>query len=288
MRKIPFCKMHGLGNCYIYINQFEVILKEGELSSLAKSMADLHLGIGSDGMILIGPSQRADIRMRIFNADGSEGKNCGNGLRCVARYVYDHGIVQQRNMTIETGGGMMKATLHVHGDAVEGVTVNLGKAHLKKKEIPMLGDPESYTIAEPFIFQVNGVPYTLPLTTVSLGSAHAVFIVDDVKAIPMSTWGPILERHPAFPDRVNVEFIQIIKPNEILFRVWERGTGITMACGTGATASVIAGILNDKVAKYEPVTVHLEGGDLQIEWTREDELLMTGPAEYICTGDFLI
>lgn len=278
---MKFTKMHGLGNSYIYVNLFEEELREEELSHLAVRVSDRNTGIGSDGMILIGPSERADFRMRIFNQDGSEGKNCGNGLRCVAKYVYERGLTRRTHFTIETLGGLVEAQLHVNDqDRVEAVTVDMGEPRLRKKDLPMLGEADAPVLGERI--EVDGQPFEI--TGVSMGNPHAIIFTDDVEAVDVAQIGPQIERHPLFPERINVEFIQVVSPQEIIFRVWERGSGITQACGTGACAAVVAGVLNGLLERK--VRVHLLGGDLQIEWRENGRVYMTGPAAFICDGVF--
>lgn len=279
---MKFTKMHGLGNNYIYVNLFEETLREEELSDLAQKVSNVNTGIGSDGMILIAPSEKADFKMRIFNQDGSEGKNCGNGLRCVAKFVYERGLTNKKEFMIETLGGFVEAKLHVNQEnLVELITVDMGEPRLRKKEIPMVGDPDAQTIMEPL--EVEGRIYEI--TAVSMGNPHGVIFVEDVDQVNVAHVGPVLENHPLFPERVNVEFIQVVSPDEIIFRVWERGSGITQACGTGACAAVVAGILNHKLNRK--VLVHLLGGDLEIEWKESDgKVYMTGPAAFICDGVF--
>ncbi|GAX88615.1 diaminopimelate epimerase [Effusibacillus lacus] len=279
MTGLKFTKMHGLGNNYIYVNLFEERLREEELADLAVRVSNVNTGIGSDGMILIGPSERADFRMRVFNNDGSEAKNCGNGLRMVAKYVYDRGLTDKDQFQIETLGGLVEAKIQTGSDGkVEEVTVDMGPPRLLKKDLPMLGDPESKTISE--TIDVDGVPYTI--TAVSMGNPHAVIFVDDITQVDVAAVGPAIEFHPLFPERVNVEFIQVVGRGEIIFRVWERGSGITQACGTGACAAAVAGILNARLDRK--VLVHLLGGDLVIEWKEDGHVYMTGPAEYVCDG----
>lgn len=278
---LRFTKMHGLGNNYIYINLFQESLPEQQLSQLAVRVSNVNTGIGADGMILIGPSDRADFRMRVFNNDGSEAKNCGNGLRCVAKYVFDRGLTDKRDFTIETLGGIVEARLHIENNTTKSVTVDMGIPRFLKKELPMQGDPESQTVLEPL--NIYGTSYTV--TAVSMGNPHAVIFVDDVQQIDVSGTGPLIEQHPLFPERVNVEFIEVVKRDEIIFRVWERGSGITQACGTGACAAAVAGIITGQLDRK--VVVHLLGGDLAIEWNEVDgRVYMTGPAEFICDGVF--
>jgi diaminopimelate epimerase len=280
-RRIKFTKMHGLGNNYIFVDLFEETLREEELGDLAVRAADVHTGIGADGLILIGPSERADFRMRIFNADGSEGKNCGNGLRCVAKYVVERGLTDRHRFTIETLGGIVRVDAHVDAAGrVPQVTVDMGEPRLRKRDLPMLGDPDSETIDE--AVNIGGATYRL--TGVSMGNPHAVLFVPDAAAAPVAEVGPLIERSPLFPERVNVEFISVRSETEIDFRVWERGSGITQACGTGACAAVVAGVLNGRLKRGEPVTVHLAGGDLVIVWKEDGRVLMTGPAETTADG----
>ncbi|KPB04718.1 diaminopimelate epimerase [Bacillus sp. CHD6a] len=282
MRSFQFTKMHGLGNNYIYVNMFEEKLEEDELSSLAIRVANIHTGIGSDGMILICPSEKAPVKMRIFNNDGSEGKNCGNGLRCVAKYAYEHGIVQTETFKIETLSGLVEAEVELAGGQVTSVTVDMGEPKLHTKEIPILVDEKEALVAEPFT--VDGETYKI--TTVSMGNPHVIFYVDDIKDAPLTTLGPVVEKDPRFPEGVNVEFVEVVAEDELHFRVWERGSGITQACGTGACAAVVASVLNEKTARGIETVVHLAGGDLYITWTNEGSVKMRGPAEVICTGTF--
>ncbi len=280
---MKFTKMHGIGNSYVFVNLFEESLPERRVSSLAQRVADVHTGIGSDGLILIGPSDRADFCMRIFNADGSEGKNCGNGLRCLAKYVYERKLTDKKRFTVETLGGIVSVDVHPdEGRTVFSVTVDMGAPHLRKQEVPMVGDPDSYTIDERV--NIDGQPYWL--TVVSMGNPHAVLFVPDVDAVPVSTIGPLIERAPLFPERINVEFVQVKNRKEIDCRVWERGSGVTQACGTGACAAVVAGVLNGHLDRHVPVTVHLMGGDLEIVWAADSRVYMKGPAHTIADGKF--
>ncbi|MEB1809154.1 MAG: diaminopimelate epimerase [Bacillaceae bacterium] len=280
---MKFTKMHGLGNSYIYVDMFQEQLTEEELPQLAVEVADKNTGIGSDGMILVCPSEAAPVKMRVFNNDGSEAKNCGNGLRCVAKFAYEQGYVKDTTFQIETLGGLVEATVHLKGELVEEVTVNMGQPRLARKDLPMVGDPEGQVIAEPI--ERNG--HSLEMTAVSMGNPHAVFFVDQIAAAPVETLGPVLEKDEIFPEWVNVEFVEAVNETELHFRVWERGSGITQACGTGACAAVVAAVLNDKVKKGDEVTVHLLGGDLKITWTTDGDVLMTGAAETICTGEYI-
>jgi diaminopimelate epimerase len=280
MKRFSFTKMHGLGNSYIYVNMFEEHILEELLSSLAVKVSNVNTGIGADGMILICPSDVAPVKMRIFNNDGSEGKNCGNGLRCVAKYAYEHKLVNETSFFIETLSGLVKAEVFVENDVVTKVTVDMGRPRLKRSEIPMTGEEAEQVVAEKVEFQ--GELYEM--TGVSMGNPHAVFYVDDINQAPVTTLGPIVEKDARFPEGINVEFVEVVNDHELHFRVWERGSGVTQACGTGACAAVVASVLNGKTARNKETVVHLAGGDLYITWTDEGNVLMTGPAETICTG----
>lgn len=282
MRSFQFTKMHGLGNNYIYVNMFEEALREEDLSSIAIQAANIHTGIGSDGLILICPSDVAPVKMRIFNNDGSEGKNCGNGLRCVAKYAYEHGLVKEETFEIETLSGLVEAKVEPQDGKVHIVTVDMGAPRLATEDIPIVVDKKEQLVNEPF--QVGGETYHI--TTVSMGNPHVIFYLDDINDAPLTTLGPIVEKDPRFPEGVNVEFVEVAAKDELHFRVWERGSGITQACGTGACAAVVASVLNDKTDRNIETTVHLAGGDLFITWTTEGSVKMRGPAETICTGTY--
>ncbi len=279
-----FTKMHGLGNSYIYVDLFEESLEEKHLPSLAQAVADKNTGIGSDGLILIGPSKTEDIQMRIFNADGSEAKNCGNGIRCAVKLAYEKNIVSATTVSVETLGGKVTALLEVDPSAgvVTNVTVDMGEPRLLKGELPMKGEPDSRTVEEPVL--VRGE--TFLVTTVSMGNPHAVLFEKDIADAPVTTAGPILETHDMFPERANIEFVQMITENEMNFRVWERGSGVTQACGTGACAAVAAAVLTGRSQMGIEVIVHLEGGDLRIRWAEDGKVWMKGPAETICSGTY--
>ncbi|MGM8216780.1 diaminopimelate epimerase [Bacillaceae bacterium W0354] len=287
MMRLPFIKMHGLGNSYIYIDGFKTQLREDMLSPLARKVSDQNFGIGSDGLIIMLPSEKADVRMRIFNKDGSEAMNCGNGLRCVAKLAFDEGYVKKRQFSIEAKSGVVQAEVHLNNDDfVEEVTVNMGPPILKRKEIPMIttdGHPDDHVVNETFV--VNDNKYYI--TAVSMGNPHVIFFVKDIKEAPVETLGSIVTNDPRFPEGVNVEFVEVIRYNEINFRVWERGSGVTQACGTGASAAVVAGVLNDFVARNEEIIVHLDGGDLTIKWSNDD-VLMRGPAEKVVQGTYFL
>ncbi|WP_252315297.1 diaminopimelate epimerase [Sinobaca sp. H24] len=280
---MKFTKMHGLGNSYIYIDLFEEELEERSLSELAVYVSDKHRGIGADGLILIEPSRTEDARMRIFNADGSEAMTCGNGLRCTAKYVFEKKYVDNERFTIETKGGTVKATVHPdHSKSiVDMVTIDMGRPRLQKKQIPMLsGDPEKEAVGE--LLEAGGTSFEV--TALSMGNPHAVLFVDDTKEAPVHTLGPVLEKHEFFPERANIEFVHVLSETEMDFRVWERGSGETQACGTGACAAVAAAVLNGKIQKNKEITVHLPGGDLFITWHQDGHITMNGAAETICEG----
>ena len=280
MKNITFTKMHGLGNCYVYVNSYDHSFDEHSLPALSRKVSNVNTGIGSDGLILISPSQVADVKMRIFNKDGSEAQNCGNGLRCVAKYAFEHGFVKNKAMTIETLSGIVHAQIEQNTHLESYVTVNMGKPRLTKKEIPMRGSPDAHTIAEQF--HVDG--QELSLTTVSMGNPHAVFFVPPDQLDFYLTFGPQIEKSHHFPEGVNVEFVSMESPESIHCRVWERGSGVTQACGTGACAVGVAAVLNGYSKKGTKLTIHLAGGDLGVCWNEDGDVLMTGPATVIAFG----
>ncbi|NTU27174.1 diaminopimelate epimerase [Bacillus tequilensis] len=284
MNSFRFTKMHGLGNSYIYVNQFEEQLPEEKLSEIAIQVSSVYTGIGSDGMILICPSDKAPVKMRIFNNDGSEGKNCGNGLRCVAKYAYEHKLVEETSFLIETLSGLVKAEVQTENGKVNVVTVDMGEPRLTKAELPMLGGGKEHTINETMTFgeaELTG-------TAVSMGNPHIVFPIADIEQAPLTTLGPVIEKDPRFPEGINVEFVEIVNEHELHFRVWERGSGITQACGTGACAAAVASVLNGISKRNQDITVHLAGGDLVINWKDTGHVMMTGPAETVCEGVYFL
>ncbi len=275
---MKFTKMQGAGNDYVYLNGFEERVENPE--KLAVRVSNRNFGIGSDGLILILPSERADVRMRMFNADGSESEMCGNGIRCVAKYAYDHGLVTKREITAETGAGIL--TLQLFTDSrnnVEKVRVNMGAPRLSRPEIPMQGSGEERVVAEP----LNILHTTFSITCVSMGNPHCIIFVDDVENIQVAKYGPLIENHELFPRRTNVEFVHVISPTEVRQRTWERGAGETLACGTGASAVCVAGVLNGGTGKK--ILNHLSGGDLELEWAADGNVYMTGPAVEVFTGE---
>lgn len=274
-----FTKMHGLGNDYIYVDCFEEAVKDP--SGLAIRISDRHFGAGSDGLVLIQPSDLADVRMRIFNPDGSEAQICGNALRCVAKYLVDRGRTPGP-LTIETLAGIRKAEVTRSGsDGVKEVRVDMGEPRWLRKEIPMTGgDPEGRALEELLEIPGGGA---YPFTVVSMGNPHAVLFVPDTVQAPVTTLGPQVEHHPAFPARTNVEFVQVLDRERVKMRVWERGTGETLACGSGACATAVASIATGRTGRR--VEVQLAAGSLHIDWdARDNHVYMTGPAEEVFQG----
>jgi diaminopimelate epimerase len=284
-----FVKMHGIGNDYVYVDAFNQSIPNPE--TLASRVADRHFGIGGDGLILVAPptdtakKQGATVRMRMFNADGSEAEMCGNGIRCVAKFAYDRKLSTQNPMKIETGNGVLSLALKTDNGKVTAVTVNMGPPILDLPKIPVdtqwLGATDNVRV-----FQIPvGTTLGMPATFVSMGNPHAVIFVEDVAAIDLNRIGPTLERHKAFPKRINVHFVQVHSRTEITMRTWERGSGITLACGTGAAAVCVAGVLTNKTDRT--LLTHLPGGDLTFEWKESDDCVyMTGPATEVFTGEW--
>lgn len=273
---MKFTKMHGLGNDYVYVNCFEE--KIDNPPAVARFVSDRHFGIGSDGLIMINPSKTADFEMEMYNADGSRGEMCGNGIRCVAKYVYDYGLTDKTQISVETLGGIKYLDLTVEDGKVSLVKVDMGKPKLEADLIPIISEREQ-VIDEPI--EVDGKEYHM--TGVSMGNPHAVIYVDDVKGLDLEKIGPKFENHERFPKRINTEFVHCIDRQTVEMRVWERGSGETLACGTGACAVAVSSILNSLTDTQ--VTVKLLGGDLQIEWDREkDRVFMTGPATVVFDG----
>lgn len=274
-----FTKMHGLGNDYVYVDCVNGPPVK-DPASVAIKVSDRHFGIGGDGLILICPSEVADARMRMFNADGSESEMCGNGLRCVAKYVFDHGIAKKPTLKLETGRGVLTVDLEVKDGKAERVRVNMGTPILKSADIPttLPGDPPVNAS-----FTANGQSYTG--TCVSMGNPHVTIYVDDVKAVPLESVGPGIEHASVFPRRINAHFVQVHSSSEVTMRTWERGSGITLACGTGACAVCVAGVLTGKTGRK--LLAHLPGGDLELEWSEADGCVyMTGPATEVFTGEW--
>ena len=275
---MKFTKMQGIGNDYVYVNCFEETVADPE--RVSKIISDRHFGIGADGLVLIMPSDKADFRMRMFNADGSEGNMCGNATRCIGKFVYDNHLTDKTNITLETRSGIKKLTLYPENGKVKTVLVDMGKAVLKPADIPMNVSGDTF-INKPITVDGKDVF----ITAVSMGNPHAVTYVDDVDSLELEKIGPSFENHPLFPERVNTEFIKILDESTMQMRVWERGSGETWACGTGACAATAASVLNGYFPHDKEITVKLRGGDLFITYKSDGTVLMRGPAETVFTGE---
>ncbi len=276
---MKFAKMHGAGNDYVYVNCFEETIADP--AGLARQVSNRNFGIGSDGLILIMPSEVADVCMRMFNSDGSESEMCGNGIRCVAKYAYDHGLVTKQEITAETGAGVLTLQLFTNeAGKVDRVRVNMGQPRLTRGQIPMTGDADQQVVNQ----ELKVLDRTFHITCVSMGNPHCIIFVDNVDEFPLEKYGPVIENHDLFPNRTNVEFVEIVSPDEVKQRTWERGAGETLACGTGASAVAVAGILNERTERT--ILNHLLGGDLELEWTEEGSVFMTGPAVQVFEGTF--
>lgn len=280
-----FTKMQGAGNDYVYVNCFQEAMPK-DPAALAIAVSDRHFGIGSDGLILICPSTVADAQMRMFNADGSESEMCGNGLRCVAKYVYDHAIAQKSTLQLETGRGILSVALEIESGRVRRATIDMGEPILEAAKIPttLAGDPP---LEQLVTYSQGNVSGEIKLTCVSMGNPHAVAFVDEITDHLVHQVGPILEKHAVFPRRSNIEFIKVNSPTDLTMRVWERGSGETLACGTGACGVCVAAVLTGRAERK--VTIHLLGGDLEIEWRAADNhVYLTGPAVEVFSGDWPI
>lgn len=275
--KLQFTKMHGCGNDYIYFDCFKQKIADPE--ALSRRLSRYHFGIGGDGIILIEPSACADARMRIFNQDGSEGKMCGNGIRCVGKYLYDSGLARKEEIAVETRSGIRVLQMQVKDGQVTGVTVNMGQAELAPERIPV-ALPESEIIGR--LVPIDGKEWEI--TCVSMGNPHCVVFCEDPDSLELTKVGPKFEKAEIFPEGVNTEFIRVIDRKTLQMRVWERGSGETLACGTGACASAVAAILRGYCDREEEITVHLKGGELKIRWDQE-AVWMTGPAETVFAGE---
>ncbi len=282
--KINFIKMHGLGNDFILIDCLSKPLGDSLfLSYLAKKLCDRNFGIGADGLILILPSSKAELKMRIFNSDGTEAQMCGNGIRCFDKYAYKNKLISKIKFTVETLAGIITPELIFKDKEISGVKVDMGIPKLKRREIPMEGEDTPTVVDETLKIDSK---YIFKITCVSMGNPHCIIFVNDVQSIPVDEIGPKIENHPLFPEKSNVEFIQVLNKQEINFRVWERGDGETLACGTGACAALVASVLNKK-SEHQAI-IHLTGGDLDIEWIENGSVYMTGPAELVFRGEMII
>jgi diaminopimelate epimerase len=285
-----FTKMHGLGNDYVYVDCFQEPFPD-DPAELARRVADRHFGVGGDGLIFITPSKVANARMRMFNADGSEAEMCGNGIRCVAKYVFDHGIASERRLKIETGNGVLTLDLEVEGGKVSRVKVDMGEPILEAGKIPVdIGGAADAKIVDlqlaPHI-ALSGIALEAAgldprMTCVSMGNPHVMLYCSKVSAVPLEHVGPTIETHRIFPRRVNVHFVEVHSPGEVTMRTWERGSGITLACGTGAAAVCVAGFLTKRTDRK--ILAHLPGGDLELEWAVDNHVYMTGPATEVFSG----
>lgn len=274
---MKFTKMQGLGNDYIYVNCFEERVENP--AGASRALSDRHFGIGSDGLILICPSEKADFRMDMYNSDGSRAEMCGNGIRCVGKYVYDRGLTHKKVITVETGAGIKTLRISVEGGGVKSVTVDMGEPILEPEQIPVKSGLERF-IAQP----VEAAGKTWSVTCVSMGNPHAVIFCDDVNGMNLTELGPKFENHSLFPSRINTEFVRVIDRETLEMRVWERGAGETLACGTGACASFAAAVLNGLCERS--VTMRLLGGTLELVWDEGDKhIYMTGPAEFVFDGE---
>ena len=279
---MKFTKMHGCGNDYIYVDGAKEILTPQEKPEVVRRLSDRHFGIGGDGVIFINPSREADFEMEMYNMDGSRAEMCGNGIRCVAKFVYDKGLTDKTSISVISCGKIKYLTLTVENGKVSTVEVNMGSPILKAVDIPVISDKEEVIGDE---IEVDGEIYKM--TCVSMGNPHAVVFMDEVEGLPLEKMGPLFENHVRFPKRINTEFVKVLDENTVEMRVWERGTGETLACGTGACATVVACVLNGLTK--EQVTVKLLGGNLQIQWDRVSNLIyMTGPATTVFEGEIEI
>lgn len=274
-----FVKVHGLGNDFVLVDTFLEKDLPADLAGLAVRVCHRHFGIGADGLVLVKPGKEADLAMQIINSDGSEAEMCGNAIRCVAKYAYQQGLVKKEVMRVETPAGVIVPELVLENGSVSAVRVDMGEPRLERDQIPMTGTP-GRVVNEPLemgdeVFHV---------TAVSMGNPHCVIFVPDAAAVPLAELGPRLEKHPAFPRKTNVEFVQVLNNGEVRMRVWERGAGPTLACGTGACAVAVAAHLNGHTGRK--VRVHLQAGALDIEWAEDGHVYMTGPAEEVFTGDY--
>jgi diaminopimelate epimerase len=287
---MKFTKMQGIGNDYVYVNGFEE--KVADPAEVARRVSDRHFGIGGDGLILIMPSEKADVRMRMYNADGSEAEMCGNGVRCVAKYAFDHGLSKSNPIRVETGRGVLTLDLKVSSGRVEQVTVNMGEPIIEPAKVPVdvtrLRKVGQHEFEVPLDHPKRALfewPSEFLATFVSMGNPHAVVYVSDTSKIEAEHLGPVIEHHSAFPKRINAHWVQVISPKEVRMRTWERGSGITLACGTGACAVCVAGVLTGRTGRN--LLAHLPGGDLQLEWRESDNnVYMTGPATEVFSGEW--
>ncbi len=278
---MQFTKMHGTGNDYIYLDGFRDRLDEAELPAMARILSDRHRGIGGDGIIAILPSRQADVRMRMFNQDGSEGEMCGNGVRCLAKYAYTRGLAKDRDILVETKAGLVGTRLELDGNRVVSIRVDMGEPRLARGAIPMLGGDEAERVVDQEIW-AGGRPYRI--TAVSMGNPHCIIFVPTLEEVDLEREGPVLEKHALFPKRANVEFVEIRGRSELAILVWERGSGTTLSCGTGACATLVAAVLTGRTERK--VSAVLPGGVLEVEWGADGRVYLTGSAEEVFTGEY--
>ncbi|MBP2644721.1 MAG: Diaminopimelate epimerase [Firmicutes bacterium] len=278
---MQFSKWHGLGNDFVIVNGFKETVSDFKQAAI--EICDRHFGIGADGLVFVLPSDSADFKMRIFNSDGSEAEMCGNVTRCVARYVYENGLTNKTKILLETLAGLIKPEIvFADNGSINSVRVDMGCPRLKRSEIPMTGIADEQVIHQPVVIEGT----TFYGTAVSMGNPHFVMFVEDLDALDLPYYGPKIETLPIFPRKTNVEFVQVLANDELRMRVWERGAGITLACGTGACATLTAAVLNDKTGRQ--AVVHLDGGDLFIEWDEDGHIYMSGPGEEVFRGSYLL
>ena len=276
---MKFTKLQGIGNDFVIVNGFQE--KIADYASKAIEVCDRHFGIGADGLVIALPSDVADFRMRIFNSDGSEAEMCGNVTRCFARFVYETGLTSKTELAIETLAGIIRPKLIFENGVITSVCVDMGEPRLKRSEIPMVGDPEDKAVNVPLLVDNSN----FAVTCVSMGNPHCVVFVDDVENLDLQMFGRPIEIHPAFPRKTNVEFVQVLDRQTLRMRVWERGAGVTLACGTGACATLVAAVLNGKTDRR--ATLKLDGGELLIEWREDNHIYKTGPAKEVFRGEYL-
>ncbi len=278
---MQFSKWHGQGNDFVIVNGFQEKLNDYKQAAIA--VCDRHFGIGADGLVILLPptTADADFRIRIFNSDGSEAEMCGNATRCIARYVYENGLSEKTSLTLETLAGLIKPEIIFDGGQVKTICVDMGEPRLRRSEIPVTGEVDSQVVNIPL--EAAGAVYRI--TCVSMGNPHCVIFVDDLASVDLAQVGPHVETHSYFPRKTNVEFVQVLSSNKVRMRVWERGAGITLACGTGASATLVAAVLNEKTDRA--ITVELDGGDLFVEWRGDNHVYMSGPAIEVFRGTYL-
>ena len=276
---MKFTKWQGIGNDFVIVNGFQERIEDYPQKAI--EICDRHFGIGADGLVIALPSEIADFRMRIFNSDGSEAEMCGNVTRCFARYVYENGLTTKTELSIETLAGIIRPKLIFEEGQIRAVCVDMGEPRLKRGEIPMTGNAEEQAVNLPLV--VGNATYDI--TCVSMGNPHCIIFTDEVEELDLQALGRPIEIHPLFPRKTNVEFVKVIDRNTLRMRVWERGAGITLACGTGTCATVVAAVLNNKTERE--VKVHLDGGDLFIEWRSDNHVYKTGPAVEVFRGEYL-